>query len=177
MGGSSAANGSSSSNTGWTWTAENYSPAQLSQFGSSQAAAAWTPEQIQSLSGLYQGTSSNSQYGTGYTTGVPQPGTAGPADYPSVDPNLVAAYQTWLAGQNQTQQNWTSYSEQVAAAAGGEGDNTTTAGASVSQRNALLGTLANPNNPTSPTVGLGTMGSNAALLKKNGVALGTGVAK
>ena len=72
---------------------------------------------------------------------------------------MVQAYQNWVGSNNQTKTNWQAYADAVNANGGGEGDNTITQGAAVSQRNQLLGALANVGQPTAPTPGLGSMGN------------------
>lgn len=74
---------------------------------------------------------------------------------------FMNAYQVWLKGDTQTAANWQDYAAAVDANKGGEGDNTITEGAAMSQRQQLLGTLANPN---VPATGLGTYGSSAQKL-------------
>ena len=84
---------------------------------------------------------------------------------------MMNAYNSWKTGQNQSQANWQNYANIVNANEGGQNDNTITTGPAVSQRNDLLGALANAGNPTTPTPGLGTFGVSAALGAKQ---LGTG---
>lgn len=89
-------------------------------------------------------------------------GPGGPMGMQTVGPQvnaMIDAYHAWVSGNNQTQANWQSYANQANAVEGGEGDNTITTGPGVSQRNALLGALANAGNPTVPTGGLGSMGT------------------
>lgn len=75
---------------------------------------------------------------------------------------FMTAYESWQAGNNQSQQNWKNYSQAVAANQGGEGDNTITTGAAVGQRQQLLGALAAE--PTVPTEGLGPLGATTKRL-------------
>lgn len=77
---------------------------------------------------------------------------------------MLTAFQQWMKGNAQTQTNWQNYASAVNANEGGQGDNTITGGAAQGQRQVLLGALANAGNPTSPTPGLGSMGT----LMKNG---------
>lgn len=71
---------------------------------------------------------------------------------------LINAFKSWTTGVQQTKANWDNYATAVNANEGGQGDNTITAGAAVSQRKVLLGSLANAGSPTTPTPGLGSMG-------------------
>lgn len=61
--------------------------------------------------------------------------------------NLMAAFNSWQAGNQQTQNNWQNYANAVNASEGGEGDQTVTSGSAVSQRSQLLGALTQPNTP------------------------------
>lgn len=72
---------------------------------------------------------------------------------------FVNAFKTWNNSNQQTQTNWQNYSTAVGANQGGEGDNTITSGPAVSQRNSLLGALANAGRTTAPTPGLAVMGA------------------
>ena len=74
--------------------------------------------------------------------------------------SFINAYKTWETGANLQQTNWQNYANAVNANEGGEGDNTITTGASQSQRNQLLGSLANGGNTPTPTSGLGTLGAS-----------------
>jgi hypothetical protein len=151
-----------------------FDPTGVAQFANTGTGQKWTPQQIQ---GLY----------TAY--GIVPAGAGAPSSYVSanagqgagsvnttntaIDPALIAAYQEFTAGNSQTQQNWTNYSDLVNANEGGEGDTTVTAGAATSATSQALGSLAgvNVNAPTTPTTGLGSMGAQSNLVK-NGVAVG-----
>jgi hypothetical protein len=130
------------------WTAKNYDPNQIASFASTESAKSkFTPEQIKMLYGAYGGV----QGGNGL-------GVLDNKSGKYLDINLVNEFETWMKSNQQTQQNWQNYANAVNANNGGEGDNTITTGAAVSQRNQLLGALANPN-ATTPTPGLGSFGS------------------
>ncbi len=73
---------------------------------------------------------------------------------------FMTAYQAWLQGNQQSQNNWETYAQTVAANSGGEGDNTITEGPAQSQRNVLLGQLTNAGvEQPLQRPGLGSMGA------------------
>lgn len=81
---------------------------------------------------------------------------------------MMADYTQWISGMAATKQNWQNYADQAAKFEGGQGDQTITAGAAVSQRSTLLGALANEGQ-TGPTPGLGSFGTiKAAGVKPKG---------
>lgn len=79
---------------------------------------------------------------------------------------MLNAYQAWASGNAQAQTNWQAYADKANANAGGQGDQTITTGPAVGQRAQLLGALAGQ--PTTPTPGLGSMGT----LTQNGMPVG-----
>jgi hypothetical protein len=149
------------------YTAKNYNPGDVSAFMKTQTASSWTPEQLNLLYNAYD--VKQGPNGLGVVSGGGDPSTA-TGGWKDVDLGLVNTFEGWMKSNEQTKTNWKSYADTAAANEGGEGDQTITSGAAQGQREALLGALANPNQPTSPTVALGTMG----MLKKNGVAIPPG---
>lgn len=86
------------------------------------------------------------------------PGFAGAASGGVDVSTMMADYTQWVTGMGVTKQNWQNYSDQAAKFEGGEGDQTITSGAAVSQRATLLAGLANVGT-TAPTPGLGALGA------------------
>ena len=131
-------------------------PSQLALYMQSEAGKGFAGTGVYNPAGQYlMGTGAGGPGTVGYTN------TANGLDTTA----FIQAFQSWQAGNQQTQQNWQNYSEAVAANGGGEGDQTITSGLGVSQRNQLLGALANAGNPTTPTPGLGSFGTQTARRK------------
>lgn len=158
-----------------TYTAKNYNPADVAAFANTQSGQKFSPEQLNMLYTAYGVSQGPNGLGVvaapkGHSVdsgGAPDVSGGG---WGNVDLNLVNTFEGWVKSNQQSQSNWQNYADSVTANEGGEGDQTITSGAAQGQREALLGALANPNQPTEPTVALGVMGT----LKKNGVAIPPG---
>lgn len=140
----------------------NFDSKQIESFSNTEHAKqlGYTPEQVKALlSNTYQGASGSYSF--------PGNGT-----YTQID-NLANAFTSWMSGNAQTQKNWENYANAANANEGGEGDQTITEGAAKSQRQTLLGSLADPNSVTTPSAALGSMG----VVMKNGRALAPGGVK
>jgi hypothetical protein len=152
-----------------TYTAKNYNPADVAAFANTQSGQKFSPEQLNMLYTAYG--VSQGPNGLGVVAGPKGGDPNNPTGaWNNVDLNLVNTFEGWVKSNQQSQNNWQNYADSVTANEGGEGDQTITSGAAQGQREALLGALANPNQPTQPTVALGVMGT----LKKNGVAIPPG---
>lgn len=164
MGGSSS--GTPQNNTSVTGTASStYDPAQMKQFLNSAAgaqyASSWNPAWTQVVPSAGNSTPGR-WYAGGQSAPVPKGPFGGSGNYTTGQTDVTDAYNAFTAWQTEiagTQANWQNYSNLANANEGGEGDNTITNGAAMSQRNALLGSLANAGN-SGPTAGLGIMGAN-----------------
>ena len=146
-------------------TLETPDTKKLETFLSTEAGKQYTPLYVQGAGFSRQGDT----YYQAKQADTGAPGVAGQSHGLKVDvvgrdvTAMMNAYQAWDAGNNQTQANWADYAKLASANSGGQGDQSITSGAAQSQRQVLLGTLSSP---TSPTPGLGTMGSNEQLRQK-----------
>lgn len=71
---------------------------------------------------------------------------------------MMAAYTAWTSGMSTTKANWQNYADTAAKFEGGQGDQTITSGAAVSQRSVLLGSLSGVGGQ-SQTPSLGSLGA------------------